>query len=427
MNWLVEIVSTRDFQINVGYSAGLVLVCVLSFFAVKLWLLRFINVVLRRTKTSWDDVLFSKGVFNSLAYVAPLLISYWGVLRFPDIAPFARKLIVLFVVALLVITVRRTLAAALDIYNTYEISRKRPLKGYVQVTTLLVYIAGGITVVSLVLDRSPWGLLGGLGALTAVLLLVFRDTILSFIASLQLALNDMVRVGDWIEMPKFGADGEVMDMALHTIKIQNWDKTIVTIPTYKLIEESFRNWRGMSEAGGRRIMRSILIDQRTVRFLTEPELTQLRRIAILKPYLEERQAQIDLYNQSHDVDATVAVNGRRMTNVGVFRAYVLAYLRQHPAVAQNMTLLVRQLEPTASGLPLQLYLFTATTVWAEYEAVQADIFDHLLAAIGFFGLRVFQQPSGHDVTDLAASLQRSTPGQPRDEQLAPAPASSTLS
>jgi len=229
---------------------------------------------------------------------------------------------------------------------------------------------------------------------------VFKDTILSLVASVQLTSNDMLRVGDWIEMPQLNADGDVIDIALHTVKVQNWDKTITTIPTHRLIEESFKNWRGMSEAGGRRIMRALVLDQNSVRFLTDEEQASMRRFALIDDYLDRKREELELWNRQQLAVGRDPVNARRATNIGTFRAYVNAYLCAHPSIAQDMTMLVRQLEPTSKGLPLQIYCFTNTTAWNAYESIQADIFDHLLAIMPEFDLRIYQEPSGLDLRGL---------------------------
>ncbi|NDY43200.1 mechanosensitive ion channel [Dissulfurirhabdus thermomarina] len=332
-----------------------------------------------------------------MAWIAPALVLHLGRHRFPAVQEPADRVLGAYAFLVLLVLLERLLSAADDIYRTYPVSQRRPVKGYIQVLKIFLWVVGGVCTVSLLLGRSPWVFLSGVGALTAVLLFVFRDTILSLVASLEIASNDMVRVGDWIEMPKYHADGDVVEMALHTVKVQNWDKTITTIPTYKLIEESFRNWRGMQEAGGRRIARALYLDQTSVRFCDPDLLERLRRIQILADYIARKEAELATYNAARGVDASVPVNGRRMTNLGTFRAYVEAYLRHHPRIRQDMTLLVRQLAPTPEGLPLQVYAFTDTTAWAAYEAIQSDIFDHLLAALPEFGLRVFQKPSGHDL------------------------------
>jgi miniconductance mechanosensitive channel len=261
------------------------------------------------------------------------------------------------------------------------------------------------------LDKSPLGILGGIGALTAILILVFRDTILSLVASIQLVAEDLVRRGDWIEMPDFGADGEVIDIALHTVKVQNWDKTIITIPTYKLIDGSFQNWRGMSEAGGRRIKRSLLIDQASVRFCDDALMEKFRRIRRLEPYLEAKRKELKRANAGVDDDDGLPLNHRILTNLGTFRAYIAAYLEENAKLRKDMTFMVRQLPPSPDGLPLEIYVFTNDTKWVNYEGIQADIFDHLLAAMSYFDLRVFQHPTGHDLHRLQ---QRSKAANPPD-------------
>jgi miniconductance mechanosensitive channel len=261
-------------------------------------------------------------------------------------------------------------------------------------------IVGGLLVIAALLDRSPVILLSGFGAMTAVLLLVFKDTLLSLVASVQLTAQDMVRVGDWIEVPQFGADGDVVDVELHTIKVQNWDKTITTIPTHRLISDSFKNWRGMSASGGRRIKRALHIDASSIHFLSEEEIQRYRRFRMLREYLAGKEGELAEYNsqvESADLaEPDRLVNYRRLTNIGTFRAYAWRYLRQHPRIRQDMTLLVRQLSPGPQGVPIELYCFTNTTAWNEYEDIQADIFDHLLAIVPEFGLRLFQQPAGSE-------------------------------
>jgi miniconductance mechanosensitive channel len=266
-------------------------------------------------------------------------------------------------------------------------------------------------IISLLMGRSPLLLLSGLGAMTAVLMLVFKDPILGLVAGIQLSANDMLKIGDWLEMPKYGADGAVTDIGLTTVKVRNWDNTVTTIPTYALISDSFKNWRSMSESGGRRIKRSVNIDTTSVHFLTSEEQERLNRNPLLQRYLNDKTQELGKYNQQSEVDLSSPLNGRRLTNVGTLRAYLVAYLRSHPGIHQNMTLMVRQLAPTPEGLPLEIYAFTNTTVWAEYEGIQSDIFDHLLAAIGEFDLRIHQTPSGNDMRSMLANLQ-SAPNNP---------------
>jgi miniconductance mechanosensitive channel len=343
-----------------------------------------------------------------LATVVPLLIISRGIKLVPHLSAEVRDLVANAAQALIVVSVAmaivRMLAYGNELYERLPNSRNRPIKGFVQVGKIMVLCGAAIIVIAVLIDESPLLLLSGLGAITAVLLLVFKDTILSLVASVQLTTNDMLRVGDWITMPSMGADGDVIDISLHTVKIQNFDKTIVTVPTHRLVSDSYSNWRGMKDAGGRRIKRSVAIDQNTVRFLTDEEVTELKRFRILRPYLDQKRAELGEWNAKNGGPDEAPVNARRLTNLGTLRAYIEAYLRAHPRLSDSgFTLMVRQLAPTSLGIPLELYCFTATTVWPEYEAIQADIFDHLLAMIPEFDLVVFQEPSGRD---LASALGR---------------------
>jgi miniconductance mechanosensitive channel len=286
------------------------------------------------------------------------------------------------------------------IYAATPVAKERPLKGFVQLVQIVVWIFGGVLIISAVLDRSPLLLLSGFGAMTAIVLLVFKDTNLSLVASVQLTAQDMVRVGDWIEMPQFGADGDVVDVQLHTVKVQNWDKTITTIPTHRLITDSFKNWRGMSQSGARRIKRAIYIDVSTIRMQTEDEVEHFTRFALLKGYIKDKEQELADYNAGLVTEVDAEVNRRRLTNIGTFRAYAYNYLKNHPKVHKGMTLIVRQLGPGPEGLPLEIYCFTNTTEWAEYEDIQSDIFDHLLAIVPEFGLRLYQKPAGTDLVNL---------------------------
>jgi miniconductance mechanosensitive channel len=290
------------------------------------------------------------------------------------------------------------LSATNDIYQDYKISKTRPIKGYLQVVKIIVYVLGGVVVLATLMQKNPLVFLGGIGAMTAIIILVFRDTILSLVASVQIASNDMIRVGDWVEMPKFNADGDVIDIALHTVKIQNFDNTITRVPTSKFIDEPFKNWRAMSESGARRIKRSIFIDKSAIRFLTDDEVERFRRFTLLSDYIEKKQNELKAFNES--VGAEEKVNWRRLTNIGTLRAYIVNYLRNHPKIHQNRTLLVRQLAPTPNGLPIELYVFSKDTAWVAYEGIQSDIFDHIIALLPEFDLRLFQHPMGADFMEL---------------------------
>lgn len=375
----------------------------LSLAAIGNWIAKF--VLLRLMGRLLDHFSIDDGmpaiiqVARRAANAVPALIVGHGIWVVPHLSPAVRSVIGAIADAIVVLAIARMLSAVLTCANQAYVRRPdaavRPIKGYLQVGKIILYCAAAVLIISILIGQSPLLLLSGLGAMAAVLILVFKDTILSLVASVQLTSNDMLRVGDWITMPSANADGDVIDIALHTIKVQNFDKTITTVPTYKLISESFQNWRGMAEAGGRRIKRALMIDQNSVRFLSDAEIDEARRFSVLRPYLDQRSGEIAKWNGDR-----AAPDRRRMTNIGVFRAYVAAYLSAHPRISDAMTLLVRQLEPGPDGLPLEIYCFTTTTAWGEYEAIQADIFDHLLALLHDFDLRLFQQPTGLDIAQL---------------------------
>ena len=340
-------------------------------------------------------------VVRRLSNLVPAIIVQAGIGAVPHLPPVLAMLTRNVTTGFMILTVALAISATLDWVNRLYARRpdagSRPIKGYVQVAKIVVFSAAAILIIAVLIDRSPLLLLSGLGAMAAVLMLVFKDTILSLVASVQLTSNDMLRVGDWIEMPSLNADGDVIDIALHTIKVQNWDKTITTIPTHRLISESFKNWRGMSESGGRRIKRSLFIDQNGIRFLTPDEKQALRRFQLLDDYLGHKQAELGEWNAAAERAGRDPVNIRRVTNIGTLRAYIVEYLRANSHIAKDMTLIVRQLDPTPQGLPVEIYCFTNTTAWSAYEDIQSDIFDHLLAILPEFGLRPFQEPSGLDL------------------------------
>ena len=372
---------------------------------VKRLLLGVVRAFAARTSSTWDDALVSHNVFSHLAQVVPALIVFVGipfVAGLPEgVVQLIRNVAMGYMVLMLTLALTATLSAANTIYATSPIAKDRPLKGFVQLLQIVIWLFGGVMIIAAVLDRSPLLLLSGFGAMTAILLLVFKDTILSLVASVQLTAQDMVRVGDWIEMPQFGADGDVVDVQLHTVKVQNWDKTITTIPTHRLITDSFKNWRGMSQSGARRIKRALYIDVSSIRFQTEDEVVHFTRFALLKEYIENKEQELADYNKGLEIDVDAGVNRRRLTNAGTFRAYAYNYLRNHPRIDQDMTLIVRQLGPGPEGLPLEIYCFANTTEWSAYEDIQSDIFDHLLAIVPEFGLRLFQKPAGSDLANLA--------------------------
>jgi miniconductance mechanosensitive channel len=388
-------------------AALLVLVslgALLATWLVRRSLLRLIQHIVRGNRLHWDDALIHNHVFQRLSWIVPVLVFYIArdLLLPPDSqgAEILRRLISCGFVLVGISTISGLLNAINEIYRTLRGRSGKTIRGYIDAIKILVYVLGLVFLAAILTDRSPWGLISVMGGLTAVIMLVFRDSILGFIASIQLTGLDMVRVGDWIEMASYGADGEVIELSIHSVRVRNWDKTITTIPTYALISNSFKNWRGMSESGGRRIKRSLNLDMTSIRFLTDRELEDLARIQLISEYIRRKQEEIKRYNEEHAVDTSVIINGRRQTNVGIFRAYVEAYLKNNPRIHRRMTFLVRQLEPGPTGLPLEVYVFSNDQAWANYEAIQADIFDHLIAALPLFHLRVFQQPSGYDLRGL---------------------------
>lgn len=388
-------------------SLLLVLLTAAAFFAAKLVLLKVAAAMVRRTKTQWDDHLLHHRVFFWLAHLAPGIVLF---LLAPVVLEGLEQLIAgvrgsaqIYMIVVVLLALDSLLNAALEIYSTFQISKQVPLKSFVQVAKIVLYIAAVIVILSTLLGKSPVFLLSGIGVLASVLMLVFKDPILGFVAGIQLSTNRMLSEGDWIEMPSHGADGDVIDISLTTVKVQNWDKTITTIPTHALISNSFKNWRGMSESGGRRIKRSIHIDMNTIRLCTPEMIERYSKILYIADYLETKQRELEDWNRAYGIDDSNIVNGRRITNVGTFRAYLLAYLKNHPKINQEMTLLVRHLAPSSSGLPLQIYCFSSEQEWAGYESIQADIFDHLLAVLPEFDLRTFQNPSGSDFQRLVSS------------------------
>jgi miniconductance mechanosensitive channel len=387
-------------------SAALLLVAAwLANYLVRRILVRGLYRALRASVLGEDQVLMDSRIISRLANIVPAFIVYAGVGLVPDlpdpVVQVVRNVCSAVIVLVLALAIGGSLNLVNELYSRREDAQRRPVKGYVQVVQIVVYLLAAILMVAALIDRSPLILLSGLGAMAAVLILIFQDTLLSLVASVQISSNDIVRVGDWVEMPQLNADGDVIDIALHTVKIQNFDKTITTVPTKRFISDPFKNWRGMREAGGRRIKRSLLLDQHSLHFLSAAEVESLRRFRLLGEYLERKEEEIRKWNRELEEQGRDPVNSRRITNIGTFRAYVERYLRAHKGVHQGMVLLVRQLAPTSDGLPLEVYCFTNTVVWADYEGIQSDIFDHLLAILPEFGLRVFQHPSGADMRERA--------------------------
>ncbi len=397
---------------------SLAILCLLACVAnwlTKHILLRGLRHLISRFALAETPELTPLRVIGRLANIVPALVLTLGIRMVPNLpeplVAVVENVCSAFIVLTIALAINGGLNLVGDLYQRRPDADRRPIKGYLQVVKIIVYVIAIILMVAILIDRSPLILLSGIGAMAAVLMLIFQDTLLSLVASVQLNSNDMVRVGDWIEVPQLHADGDVIDIALHTVKVQNWDKTITTIPTKRLISDSFKNWRGMKESGGRRIKRSLYLDQNSVHFLSDEEQHRLSRFALLDGYLSDKEAELKAWNTSLSSDNTDQVNHRRQTNIGIFRAYVERYLRAHPGINQNMTLIVRQLAPTADGLPLELYCFTNTTAWVAYEGHQSNIFDHMLAILPEFGLCVFQHPSGADLRAMRG-LGDATPSTP---------------
>lgn len=397
-------------QAHMGTAVGLLLAFALLLYALD-YMMRNIfysalNKIAQRTSTQWDDFLLANKVHVQLSRTILALLTrqllpviFTG---FPVLTAAIVKFMDLVVLLTVYHLINSLLKTCRDIFRTSKGFKDKPIDSYLQVIQIFLIFIIGTLAVSLLTGNSPWSFLVSLGAASAILMLVFKDTILGFVASIQVSANDSVRVGDWIEMPKYGVDGDVLQINLNNVKIRNWDKTIVTIPTYTLLSDSFKNYRGMQETGGRRIKRALNIKMSSVRYLSAEEITALKKIRLLAPYIEKREREIADYNRTWNTDSSSPVNGRKMTNIGLFRAYVLAYAKQNPNIHQELTLLVRQLAPSEYGIPLELYMFTKGTQWAYFEETMADIFDHLLAAIKHFHLQVFELPASDDLRILMA-------------------------
>jgi miniconductance mechanosensitive channel len=377
---------------------------ILADYIVKRIIISTIHRIARKSKNKWDDIFVERKVFNRLAHLAPAIIVFYAlqyIFEADKLVEFLGHVTQSYMILVVVLVIDAVLNALHEIYRSLPISQGRNIKGYIQVVKIVFYFIAIILIISIFSGEAPKVLLGGLGAMAAVLILVFKDTILGFVASIQLSANKMVNVGDWISMPKYNADGDVLDITLNTVKVQNWDKTIATIPTYALVSESFNNWKGMEESGGRRIKRYINIDMKSVGFLNKEQIEKFRKYYLLKEYIHKKEEEITAYNKALNLEEDEVTNGRKMTNLGTFRVYLENYLHHHPKIHQDMTFLVRHLQPSEKGIPVEIYVFSNDQAWANYEAIQADIFDHILAILPEFGLRVFQNPTGEDFQKLA--------------------------
>ncbi len=371
---------------------------------VKKILIRSIRLVIKKTKTVWDDALVENKVFITLSHIAPAVVIYlttpYIFEDFSGAIPYILKLVNAYISTVLIIVIIKFLNTLKYYSENTKLFKDNPLDSYFQLVKIAIYIIGGIIILSFLLNKSPLYFFSALGAMTVVLLLIFKDTLMGFVASIQLSANDMIQIGDWVSMPKYGADGDVIEINLTTIKIQNWDKTVTTIPTYAFISESFKNWRGMSESGGRRIKRSLNIKISSIKFCTLEMLERFKKFQLIKDYIEEKSNKIEEYNKENKIDKSYLINGRHLTNIGIFRVYAEAYVKNNPDINLNMTCMVRQLIPTEKGLPIEIYTFSNRQEWVTYEGIMSDMFDHLIAAIPEFELEVFQNPTGTDFRKL---------------------------
>jgi miniconductance mechanosensitive channel len=382
----------------------LILLAFLANFIAKQVVVRGIRQLISKMKFVNQDIFAQHSVIRRVSNIVPAIVIMNGIVTVPHLSEKVTVLIQMAAQAFIFLTLALAISEFLSIFNlVYQRnpkSKNKPIKGYLQLVKLIIFIVCGLMILGTFLKKDVFTLLAGFGAMAAVLMLIFQNTILSLVASVQISSYDMVRIGDWIEMPSLNADGDVIDMSLHTITVQNFDKTLTTIPTNKLVTDTFKNWRGMAYAGVRRIKRSIFIDQSSVHFMTPDEQQKLKDFLLLDQYLNSKHDELESFNQQ--LSNQSLYNQRRLTNLGTFRAYVEFYLKQHSGIAQNQSLIIRQLQPTSEGLPLEIYAFANTTVWKDYEAIQSDIFDHLIAIVPEFGLRVYQAPSGADFRQFTA-------------------------
>ena len=405
--WVNTIPSIAGHENWIGTAiagALVLLLALIAFVIAKRVFVYSINKLFIKTESKLDDILVNRKVFNRLAYLAPSWVIYKlmpAVLEgYPTLISLISTVVAIYCVIVVTMVVDSVIDSLMDMYRSFSISRQKPIQSFVQVAKLVTYFIAIITIVSLIIGESPLKLFAGLGAMTAVLMLIFKDPILGFVAGIQLSYNNIVGIGDWVEIPQHNADGDIMEIGLTTVKVRNFDNTITTVPTQSLINESFKNWRGMQESGGRRIKRSIFLDVNSISFCNEEQLARYSKIDYIKEYLNTTRTELDQYNATNANLQESLVNGRRITNVGTFRAYISAYLKNHSQINQELTLLVRQLAPSESGLPIEIYAFSSEKNWIKYEAIQADIFDHLFAVAKEFDLRVFQKPSGADFSKI---------------------------
>jgi miniconductance mechanosensitive channel len=383
---------------------GIFILSYIVFLIARRIIVQVLHEIAKRTETTWDDIMVERRVFHRLAYLAPAILIHSlmpsMMVNYETWTLLLQGALKIYMVLIIIIVLDAFFSSMIEIYQNYEISKFKPIKGYIQIMKIIIYLISGIIIISILINKSPVYLLTGLGAISAVLMLIFKDTLLGFVASIQLSSNDMLRPGDWITINKFGADGTVVDINLTTVKIENFDKTITTVPTYSMISDAFQNWRGMQESGVRRIKRSIIINMNSVKFCTPEMLEAFKKIQLINDYITDTQVILEENNAFNNIDDSIVVNGRRQTNLGVFRAYLQAYLNDNENLSKENTIIVRQLQPTEKGLPIEIYAFSNILEWDKYEDLISNIFDHIFAVVPQFELQIFQNPSGSDFKSL---------------------------
>lgn len=418
--WLDKwFISNMDVDSQVGLyfkSATLfiitLIICITAWYLTRKILLGFINHVAKRTEARWDDILIKHGVFSKLAHIIPAIVvniaAPYVFGGFPALVPVAKVSTDVFIVAIIIWSLNAVVTAVTEILQRVPSLEDKPLESYSQLVKVIIILIGGVLIFSMLLGQSPLAFIGAMGAAAAIFMLIFKDAILGFVASIQMSAYNMIRVGDWVSMPNYNADGDVIAINLTTVMVQNWDKTITTIPAYAFISDSFKNWRGMQESGGRRIKRSISIKMSSIRFCDDKMIARFKNFHLVQDYIEQREKEIETYNTENKVDKSELINGRHMTNIGIFRVYATHVLQRNKHLNQDMTLMVRQLDPTEKGMPLEIYCFSADKAWVNYEGIIADIFDHLIAAIPAFDLEIFEAPTGRDFKSLFAPTNSSS-------------------
>jgi miniconductance mechanosensitive channel len=408
IDWMEGILKQQSFSEELAplmtetvFLLGIILLSIVIHLFFKKIVISILRKIILKSPYKWDNAFLESKFIHRFALLLPVLLIYFMAAYLPEVQYFVQKITYIFAIMIATFSVYCFLDAINKIYDTnYAASKERPIKGFLQVVKIFLFMIALIIVVAEIFNQSPVYFISGFGALSAIIMLIFKDSILGMVAGVQMATNDMVRIGDWIEIPKYGADGDVIDISLTVVKIENFDRTITTIPAYAFVSDSFKNWRGMQAAGGRRIKRALYLDAANISFCSEELLAKLEKIHYLEEHIRSKKEEIEKYNKENRIDSSIPVNGRHLTNIGVFRAYIKQYLKNHPKIHKDMIMMVRQLAPGKDGIPMEIYAFTNDTAWENYEGIMADIFDHLFAIVPYFELSLFQEPSGNDIRAL---------------------------